>query len=320
MLYRKSFVLFAGMAFLITQGCSSGDTAGGTAPKLTAECIEDAAALDDQDWLCPDDLTVECEDGGADSTLLYLEPSGDLPESCEDIDLALNDEGPFEVGTHEIVVTAAASGEGEDSIEVTCKTTLTVEDTKAPVATDEALELWPPNHKFQTIAGEDCVRDACDGNLAVTFLSASSDEPVNAKSDGNTEPDIILECDRVQLRSERQGRSNGRVYKLGWKATDDSGHETDGECVVVVPHDQSGREAVDDGAAYKMTLDAEECDGGAGGMGGAGGSAGMGGSAGTGGAGGMGGAAGDDGAGGVGGYGGDDGAGGQGGAGGIVVD
>ena len=283
------------MAFLITQGCASGDTAGGTAPKLTAECIEDAAELDDQDWLCPDDLTVECEDGGADPTLIYLEPSGDLPESCEDIELALNDEGPFEVGTHEIVVTAAASGGGEDTIVVTCETTLTVEDTKAPVATDEVLELWPPNHKFHTISGEDCVRDACDGNLAVTFLSASSDEPVNAKGDGNTEPDIILECDRVQLRSERQGGSNGRVYTLGWKATDDSGNETEGECVVVVPHDQSGREAVDDGAAYEVTLDAEECDDGTGG---------------TGGAGGMGG---------DGGVGGDDGSGGDGGSGGVVV-
>lgn len=265
------------MSFLFTQGCSNDDTAGGTAPKLTAECIEDAAKLDDRDWLCPDDLTVECEDGGADATLIYLEPSGDLPESCEDIELALNDERPFEVGTHEIVVTAAASGGGEGSIKVACETTLTVEDTKSPVATGDVLELWPPNHKFHTISGEDCVRDACDENLAVTFLSASSDEPVNAKGDGNTEPDIILACDHVQLRSERQGGSNGRVYKLGWKATDDSGNETEGECVVVVPHDQSGREAVDDGAAYEMTLDAEECDDGTGGTGGADGMGGAGG-------------------------------------------
>jgi len=73
----------------------------------------------------------------------------------------------------------------------------------------------------------------------------------------------------VQLRSERQGGSNGRVYKLGWKATDDSGNETEGKCVVVVPHDQSGREAIDDGAADEMTLKAEECDDGTGGTGGA---------------------------------------------------
>jgi hypothetical protein len=82
----------------------------------------------------------------------------------------------------------------------------------------------------------------------------------------------------VQLRSERQGGSNGRVYTLGWTAVDDSGNETDGECVVSVPHDQGGEEAVDDGPAYEVTLDPGKCDdgtGGAGGIGGAGGGGGV---------------------------------------------
>ncbi len=157
-------------------------------------------------------------------------------------------------------------------------------------ARDDARTLWPPNHKYHTITGADCVVDACDENVRVTFLSASSDEPVNAKGDGNTEPDIVLACDHVQLRSERQGGSNGRVYTLGWKAVDEAGNETDGECIVTVHHDQSGRQAVDDGPAYALTLDAEECDdgnGGAGGQGGAGGEGGVGGIAGAGGAGGV---------------------------------
>jgi len=94
---------------------------------------------------------------------------------------------------------------------------------------------------------------------------------VNDTGDGNTEPDIILGCDEVQLRSERRGPSNGRVYRLGWRAADDAGNETEGECVVTVPHDQSGREAIDDGPAYQLTLTPEECGDGAGGAGGHGG-------------------------------------------------
>ena len=224
MLYRNFLMGMAALAIVLTLGCSTSETAGGAT--LAAVCIEDVTDLEGNDWLCPDDLSVECKDGGADPERIYLEPSGDLPESCEEIELSLNDEGPFEVGTHEIVVTAEASNGDGEGAEVTCEATLTVEDTHPPDANVEAIELWPPNHKFHTISGEDCVRDACDGDVQVTFLWASSDEPVNDKGDGNTEPDIILECDRVQLRSERQGGSDGRVYRLGWTAVDDAGNRT----------------------------------------------------------------------------------------------
>lgn len=246
MLYRNFLVLVVTPVLVLALGCSGSESSGATTTKLVPECIEDATDL--EGWLCPQDLTVECEDGTANPDVIYFEPSGDLPESCDEITLALNDEGPFGVGTHDIVITAeAGSGDGEP-VQVTCEATLTVEDTQPPEANDEVIELWPPNHKLHTITGEDCVSDVCDGDLQVTFLSASSDESVNDRGDGNTEPDIILECDRVQLRAERQGGSNGRVYKLGWKAIDDSGNQTDGECLVTVAHDQSGRETVDDGA------------------------------------------------------------------------
>jgi hypothetical protein len=261
-------------ASMLLLGCSEDTPVDRTTEKLTAECVEDAGLLEETDWLCPNGLTLECEDGGANPEVIYLEPFGDLPESCEDIDLALNDEGPFELGAHEIVVTAEAMN-GDDAVEETCTAMLDIVDTEPPEAIEEPTELWPPNHELHTISGEDCAKDACDSGLAVTFHSASSDEPVNDVGDGNTEPDIILECDRVQLRSERQGGGNGRVYTLGWTAVDDSGNETEGECIVTVPHDQSGREAVDDGPAYEVTLASEECDDGTGGAGGESGAGGV---------------------------------------------
>jgi len=307
------------MAFMLALGCSSSETTGGTTQKLEADCRQELADLEDDDWLCGEALQVECEDGGADPDYIYLVPSGEPPASCDDLELALNDEGqgPFVgLGDHEVVVEASIDGAPIED----CESTLTIVDTQRPEANEETIELWPPNHKFHTISGEDCVQDACDQDLKVTFHLASSDEPVNGKGDGNTEPDIILECDQVQLRSERQGGSNGRTYRLGWTAVDASGNTADGECVVRVPHDQSGKEVNDtDEPAYIMEPDSTECDddgtGGTGGIGGTGGDGGMGGDGGAGGDGGMGGdgGAGGDGEGGAGGDGGD------GGAGGVVV-
>jgi hypothetical protein len=317
MLYRNILLLVGGFIFVLASGCSN-DSAGSSTANLVPECTETLDDLDlEQDWLCDNSFTVECEDGVGDPDEIYLlwppDDSEDaLPESCGEITLTLDDEGPFEVGTHDVVITATPL-EGDEEL-AQCTAELTVEDTQPPKAIhetiDDAIELWPPNHKFHTISGEDCVRDACDGDVKVTFHSASSDEPVNDKGDGNTEPDIILGCDSVQLRSERQGGSDGRVYTLEYSAVDDAGREiTDGKCIVVVPHDQSGREAIAQDPAY--TVDQEnECDDGTGGTGGAGGAGGEGGEGGQGGEGGEGGQGGDDG---EGGQGGDDGEGGQGG-------
>ena len=301
---RISLLIIGLSAILFASGCSSEGTTAGVTPNLEAECVDDASEV--EGWLCPEPQTLECEDGVADPDLIFFEPkpTDDSRETCADFDYELNDEGPFEVGEHDILITEVLEEGEEGPAEVLCETTLTVQDKQDPEANDEPVELWPPNHKWHTISGEDCVWDACDTDLQVTFNSATSDEPVNDKGDGNTEPDIILECDRVQVRSERQGGSNGRVYKLGWTAVDDSGNHTDGECTVVVPHDQSGRDAIDDGPAYEITLADDECDdgtGGAGGEGGSGGAGGEGGAGGQAGAGGTGGAGGEGGAGGTGG-------------------
>jgi hypothetical protein len=85
----------------------------------------------------------------------------------------------------------------------------------------------------------------------------------------------------VQLRAERQGGGNGRTYKLGWTAVDESGNPTEGVhvCVVTVPHDQSGKDVEDnDDADYTVDHDdPSECDDGTGGGGGGGGDGGDGG-------------------------------------------
>jgi hypothetical protein len=50
----------------------------------------------------------------------------------------------------------------------------------------------------------------------------------------------------VSVRSERAGGGDGRVYHLGFTASDGRGGTCQGEVTVYVPHDQHNRDHADD--------------------------------------------------------------------------
>jgi hypothetical protein len=229
------------------------------ANSLTAQCVPDGA------WVCPAPKTIECDAAlEGESHTLYVQAGERL--SCGDQELSLTtSSGSLAVGTHTITV------ENADG-EAICSAELTVEDTEAPMLEEHSIALWPPNHKFRSIAVEDCVdvTDACDANVTAEFVWASSDEPVDSIGDGHHAPDIMFDdCQHVSVRSERQGPENGRVYKLGVRVVDGSGNATEGVCTVVVAHDQSGKikgdEALAGDEAYRIVFDGSagsaSCDG-----------------------------------------------------------
>ena len=169
-----------------------------------------------------------------------------------------------------ISVTAGGAGTMAVSVEVTDGTTncsnsatleVSVEDNEPPmiITFPTPISLWPPNHQYETILVAQCVDTVAD-NCAllspsdVVVDSVSSDEPEDAKGngDGNTRNDIVIaaNCKSVQLRSERQGGGNGRVYTLYLSVRDGNGNIGTAICVVTVPHSQNGNPAVDNGAAY----------------------------------------------------------------------
>jgi len=103
--------------------------------------------------------------------------------------------------------------------------------------------LWPPNHKFVPITATITVSDTCDPNPTVRLVSITSSEPVNGVGDGNTSPDIqgatFGTDDRTfELRSERTGPGNGRVYTVIYEASDKSGNTTRKTATVTVPKSQ----------------------------------------------------------------------------------
>ncbi|MFT3923770.1 MAG: hypothetical protein QM778_14655 [Myxococcales bacterium] len=257
---RKPATIAACAAALGLVACEDGQTEPrGSAAALEVECVGSDAAVPSDAWMCPQDLTVECTDGSgtANPETIFVRADGDSCNAPVTVD-----HGPFAVGDHVVVVRDADSN-------TLCRADLHVVDTAAPTVTTKTLFMWPPNHKFHSFAVEDCasVQDACRTDLQAEFVWASSDEPVDDIGDGHHAPDILLDadCKHVQLRSERQGPKDGRVYKLGVRVVDGSGNATEGVCTVIVDHDQRGVDGADSSEAYRVTFDGTggqpSCDG-----------------------------------------------------------
>lgn len=111
--------------------------------------------------------------------------------------------------------------------------------------------MWPPNHKLRsfTVGG---ATDPDGDPVTITITGVTQDEPLDGAADGNTSPDaVITGADTVDLRAERSGVGDGRVYVISYTASDGQGGSCSGSVAVAVPHDQgNGDTAVDSGQAY----------------------------------------------------------------------
>jgi hypothetical protein len=199
---------------------------------------------------CPDDITVPNDADVCGAVVTYTEPSGD---TCGTVTCDHPSGSFFPVGTTLVTCTSSAGP--------TCNFNVTVNDAQGPTITvGGPITLWPPNHKYSTINVADLVTsvtDNCDSSVgvgSVVIASVSSDEPENSLGDGNTLNDIVIanDCKSVQLRSERIGSGNGRVYTITFQVTDGAGNVSTTTAKVRVPKAQNGTVAVDDGPSYTV--------------------------------------------------------------------
>lgn len=118
--------------------------------------------------------------------------------------------------------------------------------------------LWSPNNKLVAvdILG---VTDPDGDPVTITITGITSDEPT-ASDEGaggaKHAPDAAgVGEDIAQVRAERSGLGNGRVYEISFTASDGMGGECEGSVTVCVPHDQGGEdcECIDDGQIYDAT-------------------------------------------------------------------
>jgi Zn-dependent metalloprotease len=154
----------------------------------------------------------------------------------------------------------AFGGNGTNADEVYIPVTMTVVDITPPVITvADPITLWPPNGKYDRQDLDELlvsIVDDVDGVIpvgAADITFATSDEPDDAKGvgDGKTINDIVIlpDCKAVDLRRERDGHGNGRVYWVNVSVSDEAGNVATAASMVTVPHDMAGP-AVDDGADH----------------------------------------------------------------------
>lgn len=115
--------------------------------------------------------------------------------------------------------------------------------------------VWPPNHNFisEQIDG---VTASAPGSVSINITGIRQDEPTLGGGSGDTCPDGQgVATGTAQVRAERDGTSDGRVYHINFTATDSVNSTCSGEVKVCVPHDQGPpATCVDNGPLFDSTL------------------------------------------------------------------
>jgi len=201
-----------------------------------------------------DPMTVECPTS-------YSEPGATATDNCG-VSVPVTITGTVNTGVpgaYTITYKAKDAANNE-----TMKTrTVNVVDTTKPTLTLKSFPTpFPNDHKYRTFKIADMVASVSDGcNTAlsvnnVVIDKVTSDEPDDSPGDdGNTTDDIVIAagCKSVQLRAERDGKKNGRVYVVTLLVKDASGNTTRADFKVSVPISQNGTLAVADAAAQTKT-------------------------------------------------------------------
>jgi HYR domain len=106
--------------------------------------------------------------------------------------------------------------------------------------------LWPPNHKMVDVGLNTKLEYGCkEKELPSVWRTGTevwSDELELVKGSGNFAPDSMTDKDRLELRAERQGNSDGRVYLLIGLAASEAGDAAIQCDAVVVPHSKSQKD------------------------------------------------------------------------------
>ncbi|MDD5269389.1 MAG: hypothetical protein PHO08_20115 [Methylococcales bacterium] len=93
------------------------------------------------------------------------------------------------------------------------------------------------NHKMVPVAIVG-VTDADNDPVQIRIVAITQDEPVTGKGSGNTSFDAIgVGTSSAQVRAERSGLGDGRVYRIAFDAVDGKGGQCSGSVKVEVPHD-----------------------------------------------------------------------------------
>ena len=186
----------------------------------------DGSALEGQDYN-PDSGSLLFQANTAQlSRQIHLDVIGDTDvESDETFSVVLSSPNEFVTLGKQIGVVTVSND--DDAVTISCDNAF---------ANPEIL--WPPNHKFRKV-GILGVEDFSDTSVDISIDSILQDEYLDARGDGTTKADGKgLGQSYAKVRAERSGNEDGRVYFIGFTATNAVGGTCAGTVIVGVPHDK----------------------------------------------------------------------------------
>ena len=203
---------------------------------------------------------ISCDDGNA-CTTDSCDPATGCAHgaiSCDDANACTTDScNPATGCAHDAISCDDGNACTADSCDPAagCQSVNQCPDCSAAAAT--VPTLWPPNHKLVAV-GVQGVTDPQGQTTEVRIDGIAQDEPTDDLGDGRTCPDAEgVGSSTAQLRAERSGLGDGRVYHLAFTATDPDGYSCSGVVTSCVPHDQGGHACVDEGPRYDSLVCAQ---------------------------------------------------------------
>jgi len=155
--------------------------------------------------------------------------AGSFDPDGEEVKLTLTPAGPFNLGSHAVVLTSTDIHGASDSVNAI----VTVVDQTPPIITNVSVNpsfIWPPNRRMiDVLVGYDHA-DNC--GQTISRLSVSSNEPLKPS-------DVeIIDAHHLRLRADRRGDGNGRTYRVTIFVMDGHGNLSSKDVLIGVLHDQ----------------------------------------------------------------------------------
>jgi rhamnogalacturonan endolyase len=182
----------------------------------------------------PADLVIEAT--GPDGAIAnYAATAFDLIGTPLPVTYSIQPGNLFPIGTTQVSVSTT----DVYGTTVTKTFNVTVQDTTAP--TFNSLTASPNvissrNHKMVAVAITADVTDVVDPSPVTRIISVTSNEPENGTGDGDTAPDWEITGNlTLNLRAERSGTGNGRIYTITVESRDSSGNASTQTVTVTVP-------------------------------------------------------------------------------------
>ncbi|MDM5450995.1 glycine rich domain-containing protein [Peribacillus simplex] len=188
-----------------------------------------------KDWVNKDvtvDLTATDNDGGSGIASTYYQLDNGSTQSGNEIKISTE-------GVHTLTYWSVDNAGNTEQFN-----TKTIKlDKTAPVLNIslDKTTIWPPNHKMVPITATINASDDTSGINLVVLTSITSNETLQSDDiqNANYNKPISGSTDSFELRADRLGRGNGRIYTVTYTAMDNTGNVTTHTATVTVPHNQS---------------------------------------------------------------------------------